>query len=99
MLLHDNARPHTARKTIETITQLGFEVLEHLAYRPNLGPSDYYLFGPVKDALGSRRFSSDKAVHETVYKLLQEHPKTFFSDGIHKLVERWSKCIEKDGNE
>ena len=58
--LHENARPHTASQTVETINHLGFEVLEHPAYSPDFAPSDYHLFGPLKNALRGRRFSTDK---------------------------------------
>jgi len=51
LLLHDNARPHTASHTIETINHLGFKVQEHPAYSPDLALSDYHLFGPLKNAL------------------------------------------------
>ena len=40
LLLYDNAHPHMTRKTVETINQFGFEVLEHPAYHPDLMPSD-----------------------------------------------------------
>jgi len=49
--LHDNSRPDTASQTVETIKHLGFKVLEHPAYRPDLAPSDYHLFGLLKNAL------------------------------------------------
>ena len=41
VLLHDNARPLTARLTLETV---GLEV-SHLPYSPDLAPSDYHLLG------------------------------------------------------
>ena len=96
LLQHDNARPHVAKATIETINKLGFEVLEHPAYSPDLAPSDYHLFAPL--ALRGRKFSSDESVQKAVHQWLCDQPKTFFSDGIYKLVDRWNKCIEMGGD-
>ena len=87
-----------ASHTVETINHLGFEVLEHPAYSPDLTPSDYHLFGPLKNALRGRRFSTDKDVREAVHKWLRDQPKPFFLEGIHKLVDHWTKCIEKEGD-
>ena len=91
-----STRPHTASQTFETINHLGFEVLEHPAYSPDLAPSDYHLFGPLKNALRGRRFSTDKEVQEAVHKWLRDQPKSFFLERIRKLVDRWTKCIEKE---
>jgi hypothetical protein len=33
-----------------------------------------------------------------VHKWLCDQPKTFFVEGIRKLVDRWTKCIEKKGD-
>ena len=98
LLQHDNACPHVAKATIETINKLGFEVLEHPAYSPDLAPSDYHLFAPLKDALQGRKFSSDESVQKAVHQWLCDQPKTFFSDGIYKLVDCWNKCIEMGGD-
>jgi len=54
LLLHDNARPHTAAHTLETLKQLKWEAMEHPAYSPDLAPSDFHLFGPLKEALRGR---------------------------------------------
>ena len=43
VLLHDNARPHTAVHTVETLQKLKFEVLAHPPYSPDLAPSDCHL--------------------------------------------------------
>ena len=88
LLLHDNAHPHTVSQTVETINHLSFEVLEHPAYSPELAPSDYHLFGTLKNALQGRRFSTDKELREAVHNWLRDQPKTFFLEGIRKLVDR-----------
>ena len=51
LLLHGNARPHTAAHTLETHKQLKWEAMEHPPYSRDLAPSDFHLFGPLKVAL------------------------------------------------
>ena len=97
ILLHDNARPHTARLTLETVEQLGLEVLPHPPYSPDLAPSDYHLFGPMKKMLGGQKFASDAEVQSVVCQWLGQQPASFFASGIQKLVDRWDKCLNKLG--
>ena len=47
---------------------------------------------------GVVNFFSDEAVQKSMHKWLSDQPKTFFSDGIHKLLDRWNKCIEMSGD-
>ena len=77
--------------------QLGFE-LQHSPYSQDLAPSDYHIFGPLKEALRGRKFTSDEEVKEAVHTRLREQPKSFFSTGIQKLVERYNKCIVLQGD-
>ena len=51
------------------------------------GQSDYYKFGPLKEALRGRRFDSDEEVKEAVHSWPREQTKSFFSAGIQKLVQ------------
>ena len=99
VLLHyDNARPHIAAATVQTVQQLGFKLLQHPPNSPGLVPSDYHIFGPLKEALRGRRFTSDEGVKEAVHTWLREQLKSFFSAGIQKLVERYNKCIVLQGD-
>jgi len=43
ILLQNNTRFHKVKKTLETIADLGWEILPH-AYFPDLTHSDYHLF-------------------------------------------------------
>ena len=95
-MLHDNARPHTAAHTLETLKELKWEAMEH-PYRPDLPLSDFHLFRLLKNALRGRRFSCDDDVKAAMHQWLCAQPKTFFADGIKKLVGCWEKCIAKQG--
>jgi histone-lysine N-methyltransferase SETMAR len=66
-----NACPHMAHLTINTIRQLNWEVLEHPAYSPDLAPSDFHLFGPLKNAVRGRRFAADDELKEAVHDWLR----------------------------
>jgi len=48
---HDNAQPRTSLMTRNKLTELGWEVLMHSPYSPDLAPSDYHLFALCKICL------------------------------------------------
>lgn len=96
ILLHDNAPSHKAQPVKDKITEFGWEILSHAAYSPDLAPSDYHLFASMGHALAEQRFTS----YENLRKWLDEwfaKKEDFFWRGIHKLPERWEKCIASNG--
>jgi histone-lysine N-methyltransferase SETMAR len=66
LLLHDNACPHTANKTNDTLRNFKWEVFQHPPYSPKLAPSDFHLFGPLKHHLSAEHFHDDEAVESEV---------------------------------
>ncbi len=98
LLQHDNARPHTSNATIEAIQQLGFEVLPHPPYSPDLAPSDYYLFRHLKKVLKGTRFSSDVELKAAVTSFFRKQTAEFYETGMRKLISRWIRCVELDGD-
>jgi len=85
LLQHDNARPHTARSTVATIQDLSFECLPHLPDLPDLAPSDFHVFGPLKEAMGGKSFRSDEEVLQVVQEWLHSQPKDFSSKALEHL--------------
>jgi len=72
------------------LLQLGLEVLPHPPYSPDLAPSDYHLFGPMKKMLGEQKFASDTELQSTVRQWLRQHHfflhqafRNLLTDGIH----------------
>ena len=93
ILHHDNARPHTAAQTVQTINNLGWELLPHLPYSPDLAPSDFYLFGPLKEFTIGTKFESDDKVKSVESDWLSHQSKDFYGEGIRKLADRWENCV------
>jgi transposase len=98
LLLHDNARAHTAHATIDALKTLKFEVLSHLPYSPDLAPSDFHFFPHLKRDLKGTHFTSDDEVKQAVMSWIKQRTPEFFTDDRRKLVLHWKKCIERQGD-
>ena len=70
LLLHDNARPHSATITQEKLAQMYWTALEHPPYSPVLSPSDYHVWAPYGGAGGGgQRFDDDELVENFVRQM------------------------------
>jgi hypothetical protein len=90
LLRHDNARPQTSLKTVEHIVNLGWTVIPHPPYSPDLAPSDFHLFESMKDGLHGQHFPSYDAVVPTV--------KHWATSAGADFYERWRMCIANGGD-
>jgi len=52
----------------------------------------------MKEHLRGQKFADDDEVMEAVQSWLKATPKSFFLKVIHKLVDRWTKCVAKQGD-
>jgi len=78
LLLHDNARPHTAHATVKLLERWGWEILEHPPYSPDLAPSGFHLFRNMKKHLHAKLFKSRDAVKHEVQTWLRGQESTFY---------------------
>jgi [histone H3]-lysine36 N-dimethyltransferase SETMAR len=98
LLHHDNARPHTAHATTAAIEAKGWTILPHPPYSPDLAPSDFHTFGPLKDYLGGQKFTDDSAVQNAVRARVRQCEPEFFENGFLSWKTRWDKCIACNGD-
>ena len=98
IFLHDNASSHTAKRVKETIEMFSWEILAHVAYSPDLAPSDYHLLASLGYALAEQRFTSYENVREWLDNWFDLKEEQFYWRSIHHPPERWQKCVNSNGD-
>ena len=78
LLLHDNARPHSAAQTQDLITSFRWEQMDHPPYSSDLSPSDFHLFLHLKKFPGGKRFDDDDDLKDVVQKWLTLQAAAFY---------------------
>ena len=63
--------------------QIWLECAPPSPFCPDLAPSGFHLFGPLKDALRT---------------WLSEQEMSWYREGMHALVSRWRKAVDVDGD-
>ena len=64
------------------IQECGFALIDHPAYSPNLVPSDYFLFGNLKQHLRGTTFRDDSELQSAVKEYFDVRDKSFFLNGL-----------------
>jgi histone-lysine N-methyltransferase SETMAR len=97
ILLH-NMWPHTTARTNALVKLFNWEIFNHPSYSLDLAPSDYHLFTEMKVWLCTQRFHTEVELMDGVNNWLHNLAAPFFDEGLQKLVSRYDKCLNVDGN-
>ncbi|GFO28413.1 histone-lysine N-methyltransferase SETMAR [Plakobranchus ocellatus] len=88
----------TSNLTLQWLQRYGWEILPHPAHSPNLAPSDFHLFGPLKRHLGGMAFETEDDLISELRNWFDNLDVDFFRVGINSLLSRWQKCIHLHGD-
>ncbi|GFN75555.1 apolipoprotein d [Plakobranchus ocellatus] len=89
---HDNATPHSANLTQQWLQRYGWEILPHPAHNPDLAPSDFHLFGPLKRHLGGMAFETEDYLISELRNWFDNLDVDFFRMGINSLLSGWQNA-------
>ncbi|GFO06706.1 histone-lysine N-methyltransferase SETMAR [Plakobranchus ocellatus] len=87
-------------KVVKSVAVSGCErcdPLRHFATGPDLAPSDFHLFGPLKRRLGGMAFKTEDDLISELRNWF-DNLDDFFRVGINSLLSRWQKCINLHGD-
>jgi hypothetical protein len=96
-MIHDNARPHTVTTMQDLIVIFGWEQFNHPHLEPRLSGMWFSC------VLASENFPwwpavPRRQVKEVVNTWFASQASSFYDAGIQKLVPRYNKCLNNDGN-
>jgi hypothetical protein len=64
----------------------------------DLAPSDFHLFGVLKNVVHGVMFTADDNVISAVETWLHEQDKEWYQQGLHTLISCWLSAVEIDGD-
>ncbi len=95
----DNAPTHTAALTLQHLHNLGWTVLPHPAYSPDLAPSDFWFFPRLKRGLKGRHFGTLQELEDAVdTEVGQITHQKYRECMLQKWPSQWARCQAQQGN-
>ena len=83
--------------TRQKLLQLGWGVLIHPPYSPDIAPLDSHLFQSLQNSFNGKNFNSLEYCKRHLEQFFAQKDKKFWGDGIMKLPEKRQKVVEQKG--
>ena len=77
--------------------QIGLSQMPHPAYSPDLAPSDFYLFGRLKNNLLGKEFRTESELKQAVLDDLDKISYQELRRVFNNWVLRLNKCVSEAG--
>jgi len=94
----DNAKVHRSHYTMEKADELGFHMLPHPPYSPDLAPSDFFLFGYIKHHLQGYDFHSPEHLMMKIHEIIRNIPADMLESVMVEWIQRLSSVASSDGS-
>jgi transposase len=91
LVIHaDNPSAHTAQECLTSCAENGLQLATHPPYSPDLAPSDFFLFGYVKNRLQGIVFASREELLAGISQVLDDIP----PEALPRVFEHWIERLQ-----
>ena len=88
-ILHDNAWPPVPQPMLQKLNELGYEVLAHLPYSPDLWSTDYQFLKHLNNFLQGKCFLNQQEAENAFQEFMESRSKDFHATGKNKHLSHW----------
>ena len=93
----DNSMVHNSRACSQKVDQIRFKRTPYPPYSPDIAPSDYFLFGFLKDNLKGLKFDDLDELKEKVIEILTQISRDVKKRVFDHWIERCQWIIDNEG--
>ena len=93
----DNAPSHRSKASKKASQDLGFTALAHPPYSPDLAPSDFYLFGHLKNAISGKTFQSLQELQACISAEFSLITTKTLRKVYNEWISRLERCVNSGG--
>ena len=98
IFLHfDNSPIHKSQKSLAKINEIGFNLLEHPPYSPDIAPSDFWLFGFIDEKRKGTIASNEEELIIQTREILSKIDSTLLGTVFKEWIRRLNMVIEMNG--
>jgi hypothetical protein len=92
-LHRDNAKSQRSKTSVQKIDEMGFVLVPHPPYSPDIAPSDFFLFGSLKDYLEGTSFPDEESLISAVRQILSGIPIDMLCRVFDNWFRRLNECV------
>ena len=83
---------------IQSLNELGFEVLPRPPYSRDLSPINYHFFKYLDNFLQAKRFRNQQEAENAFQEFREAQSMGFYATGISKFISSWQKYVDCSGS-
>ncbi|KAB0364746.1 hypothetical protein FD754_008902 [Muntiacus muntjak] len=79
---------------IGPLNKLGYKVLPHTPYSPDLLPTNYHFFKHLNNILQGKCFHNQQKAENAFQEFIESQGMDFYATEVNNLISHWPKCVD-----